>query len=122
METQKKGVSEDTVIEGLYIIVQNERGEELELASFSGGEKIRIITAISLGFASFCNCNFRIMDEAVIGLDSETVDNFIEILKNDILKKVDQVIMISHIPEIKDVFSKQIEIKKINGNSKIENN
>jgi len=119
LDTQKKGISENTVIEGLHIIIQNELGEELELTSFSGGEKMRIITAISLGFASFCNCNFRIMDEAVIGLDSDTVDSFIEILNNDILKKVDQVIVISHIPEIKDVFSEQIEVKKINGNSKI---
>lgn len=117
LSTEKEGLSEGVVIDGLFINLYNENGEILEYNSYSGGEKTKITFSIFEGLASLQKCDFRVLDEAVIGLDSETVNNFIEILNNNIFKKIKQVIAVSHIPEIKECFENKIKVVKTNGNS-----
>lgn len=117
LNTQTKTVSGESVKEGLYIDIINDQGEVMDFDSYSGGEKVKISFSIFFGFGSFCNCKFKIFDETVIGLDSETVSSFIEILNSDIFKGIKQVLMISHISEIKDCFSEKLEIVKRNGTS-----
>lgn len=118
IETQKSGVGEDVVLEGLFITIVNDNNEEMDFDQYSGGEKIKISFAINESLAKFSKCNFRILDETIVALDNDSIQNFLTALEI-ILKDTNQMIIISHINEIKDMFSEKIEIQKINGDSKI---
>ncbi len=120
LNTQKSTISGESVMEGLYIDIINGQGEIFDYQSYSGGEKVKISSAIFEGLASLQNCNFRVLDESIISLDAESTSQFIEILEN-IQRTISQLIVVSHIPEVKDCFEDKIEIIKINGNSKIVN-
>lgn len=118
MDTQKMSVSGESTIEGLYIDIINEKGEMFNFENFSGGEKIKVCAAIFEGLASFQSYAFRVLDESIVSLDNESTSQFISVLKN-VQKNISQLIVISHIQEVKDYFSDKINIAKINGNSKI---
>lgn len=121
LDTQRSGIGKDTTLDGLFITITNEVGESMDFNSFSGGEKIKISYAVNEALASLSKCNFRIMDESVTALDEESLSKFIEIV--EILQSnVKNVVCISHIQSIKDLFSEQITIIKKNGVSEIINN
>lgn len=120
LDTQRKGLNEDKMKEGLFIDIINDQGEVMDFESYSGGEKIKVSFSILMGLSSLCRIDFKILDETIVGLDSETINSFIEILNNDVFKEIKQVMMISHIPEIKDCFEDKIEIVKKDGTSVIE--
>jgi DNA repair exonuclease SbcCD ATPase subunit len=119
INTQKPGASDDIVLEGLFIDVINPQGEVFDYENFSGGEKVKVSMAINEALAELSKVNFRIMDETVVSLDNESTQKFLEALES-IQERVAQVICVSHIPEVKDIFEDRIVIKKINGISKIE--
>jgi exonuclease SbcC len=118
LETQKSGVSEETVLEGLFIMIINGENEEMEYNNFSGGEKIKVSVAINEALAEVSKIGFRILDETIVALDGDSVQNFI-VAMEEILLKVGQVIMISHITELKALFDEKITVTKVNGDSKI---
>jgi exonuclease SbcC len=120
LDTQTIKADEEGVKEGLFITVKNPEGQEMSYESFSGGEKIKITIAISEALASLLqnNIGFRIMDENIISLDTESTQNFSEVLLK-LQEKFPQLLIISHINEIKDLFEKKITIIKTNGVSKI---
>lgn len=93
--------------------------EELSFDSYSGGEKVKITIAISEALASLMSSiGFRIMDENIISLDRESTEGFVEVLTK-LQEKFPQLIVISHLQEVKDIFEKKVEIIKVNGISKI---
>jgi len=116
LDTQRESVAGDKVIEGLFITITNELGEELDFGNFSGGERIKINTAIFEGLASIQKCNFRIFDETIVALDNETIEGFSEVLLA-MKENISQVLCISHIDSIKELFEDRIEVKKIKGSS-----
>ena len=116
LSTEKEGLSEGVVIDGLFIDLYNENGEILEYNSYSGGERNRITVAIFEGLASLQKCNFRIFDESIIGLDDETTNSFTKIMLQ-LQKNVAQLICISHLQGVKDIFEEKVEVVKTNGNS-----
>ena len=118
LDTQKAGLTKDTTLEGLFITIINDVGEELEYESFSGGEKVKISIAINEALAELSKINFRILDEAVVSLDSESTEQFLETMLM-IQKKVSQIVCISHIDEIKNIFDHKLMVTKINGNSEV---
>lgn len=118
LETQKSGATEGTLLEGLFITVINDVGEEFQFDSFSGGEKVKISLSINEALASASNINFRIFDESVVALDNESTEQFLDAM-NGIQKRVNQIACISHMQEIKDSFNEKIIIEKKNGNSSI---
>jgi len=119
LDTQKALSSDEGVKEGLFITIINDRGEELAFENYSGGERVKITMAISEALASLLNqVGFRILDEAISSLDNESTQSFIEVLTK-LQQNFPQVIAVSHIPEVKDVFEKKITVTKINGVSKI---
>lgn len=120
LTTQKSGTGKDVLLEGLFINIINSQGEWFSYENYSGGEKMRITMSITEGLASLSRCNFRVLDEAIIGLDQETVENFGEVLLN-MQKNIAQILCISHIQSISDLFEEKITIVKQNGNSKIIN-
>ena len=119
LDTQKPLADDEGVKEGLFIIVINDRKEELPFQSYSGGEKVKITVAISEALASLMSgVGFRIMDENIVSLDSESTEGFVEVLVG-LQQKFPQLLIISHLQDVKDIFEKKISIAKINGISKI---
>lgn len=119
LDTQRATVDEEGVKEGLFITVLNDQKEELPFASYSGGEKVKITVAISEALASLMtSIGFRIMDENIVSLDKESTEGFVVVLEK-LQEKFPQLLVISHLQEVKDLFSKQVTITKVNGISKI---
>lgn len=105
--------------EGLFIIVRNPEGVELPLENLSGGETVKVSIAISESLASLQNqIGFRIMDENVISLDKESTEVFVEVLTK-LQDKFSQLLIISHLSEVKDIFYDKIKVVKTNGISQI---
>ena len=119
LDTQKATADEEGVKEGLFITILNDLNEELPLSNLSGGEGVKVSMAISEALASLANfVGFRVLDECVTSLDAESTESFVEVLLK-LQEKFPQVLCISHIPEVKEVFEKKINIIKTNGISKI---
>lgn len=118
LDTQKTSSDGEGVIEGLFINIFNEKGEQLEFSSYSGGEKLKISVAISEALASLQRCGFRLFDELFIGLDEESIEHFADVM-NQLQDKFKQMICISHLRTIKDLFDDKITVVKINGVSKL---
>lgn len=121
LDTQRKSADGESTIEGLFILLYNEQGEELPYESYSGGEKIRITFAITEAFASLGQkkIGWRLIDEAVLALDPNSLESFLEVIET-LLGDFDQILFISHIQEVKDMFEKRINIEKHNGISTIK--
>jgi exonuclease SbcC len=119
LDTQKALADEEGMKEGLFITVINDRNEEMSFSNYSGGEKIKITIAISEALASLMpNIGFRIMDENIVSLDKESTENFVEVLAM-MQHKFDQLLVVSHLQEVKDVFEKKITCIKTNGVTKL---
>jgi DNA repair exonuclease SbcCD ATPase subunit len=118
LETNRKDVSGEKDIDGLFINIYNESSEKFDFDSYSGGERLKIIVAISEALAEIQNFGFRILDELFIGLDEESIDSFAEVV-NKLQDRFSQLICISHLRTIKDSFSDRITVNKINGISTI---
>lgn len=120
LDTQQSKVKEeDGQKEGLFITVINDRGDEMAYENYSGGEKVKITTAISEAMALLVNVGFRIMDENIVSLDAESTEGFMQVLEQ-LQDKFPQLIIISHLQDVKDLFVNQMTILKTNGVSKIK--
>ena len=118
LETQKSGLTEGSLLEGLFISIINDIGEEFGYDNFSGGERIKITLAIFEGLASISKFGFRFFDESVIGLDEDTVDSFSDVMLN-LQDTISQLFCISHLTQVKDLFDKKLTVVKTNGVSKV---
>lgn len=114
LETQKSSVSGENQIEGLFINVHNPQGQSMEYNAFSGGEKVKVTVAIAEALAGLQNVGFRLLDEAIVGLDEDSVISFTEAMQK-IQTKFPQMLVISHIPQIKELFENKIDIGKTDG-------
>jgi DNA repair exonuclease SbcCD ATPase subunit len=121
LETQQGGIGEDVVLEGLFINIINDQGEELEFANYSGGERLKIIVAISEALADIQRVNFRVMDELFLGLDEESTEKFAEVM-GVMGQRFGQLICISHLRNIKDLFYDKLSVVKTNGVSTVVQN
>ena len=113
LDTQKKSQS-DTTVEGLFITIRNELGETFDFSSYSGGEKLKITVAISEALASLQKVGFRILDELFVGLDEDSTESFALVL-SQVQSRFSQMICISHLRSIKDLFESHITVVKHNG-------
>jgi len=118
LDTQKKSQS-DTTIEGLFITIRNERGEEFDFASYSGGEKLKITVAISEALASLQKVGFRILDELFVGLDEDSTEAFVNVLAQ-VQSRFKQMLCITHLRGIKDLFERKVTLVKFEGKSTIQ--
>jgi len=114
LETQKKAVDGENIIDGLFISVFNENGEEFEFSSYSGGEKLRISVAISEALASVQNVGFRIFDEVFIGLNEALTDSFASVMVS-LQQRFSQILCISHLRIIQDRFVTKLVVTKTGG-------
>lgn len=116
----QRGNTNDSVTEGLFITVVDPHNNEMEYESYSGGEKLKISVAICEALASLQKAGFRLVDELFIGLDEDSTESFAEVLTK-IQEHFPQMLCISHLRSIKDLFDESINIIKINGTSSIDN-
>ena len=119
LSTQKSSVDGEKTIEGLWITIVNDQNEEMAFESYSGGERVKVTVAIFSGLSSLSHFGMNIFDETIVGLDSETIESFAEVILK-LKENVSQLIVISHIQDIKNLFEEVIEVKKVNGNSEIK--
>lgn len=118
LDTQKSSISGDSVLEGLFISIFNDRGEEFALENYSGGEKLKITVAIAEGLAEIQSAGFRILDETFIGLDEDSTESFMGVIST-LQKRFNQLICISHLRTIKDMFQDTVTVVKNQGISTI---
>ena len=92
----------------------------------SGGERKRTDVAFMLATFDFHEymygrqCNLLVLDEVDGRLDDDGIHSLINIIKNDIASKVETVLIISHRPDMHDIFPSQINIIRENRFSRIE--
>lgn len=118
LDTQKTGVDKETTIEGLFITILNEKNEEMPFEAYSGGEKLKILVAISESLATLQKVSFRLFDETFLGLDENSTESFAEVLQG-LQENFDQVLCISHLLQIKELFDQKINIVKNNNISNV---
>lgn len=114
LDTQRVSSDEKKMVEGLFITIINDMGEEMPFENYSGGERLKIIVSISEALASFQNVGFRLYDETFMGLDENSTESFVAVL--DALRtEFSQILCVSHILQIKELFDQKITITKRNG-------
>jgi len=118
IDTQRSSASGEGVIEGLFINIVDAQNRRMEFSSYSGGERLKIVVAISEALASLQKIGFRLLDELFIGLDTESTENFALVL-DKVQDRFSQLLVISHLDTIKDLFSDHIEVIKQNGVSTV---
>jgi DNA repair exonuclease SbcCD ATPase subunit len=118
LDTQTEKAGGDGMKEGLFITILSDTGEEMPYEAYSGGEKLKITVAISEALASLQKVGFRIYDEVFIGLDEESTDAFAQVLER-LQSRFSQVVCISHLGQIKDLFDYRLTLTKSNGISMI---
>lgn len=118
LDTQQQKVDGGGNKEGLFINIVNEMGEEMPFESYSGGERLKIVVAISEALATLQKVGFRMFDETILSLDENSLEGFMSVLTN-LLERFPQVLCVSHIQEIKDAFQEKVFISKHNGISSV---
>lgn len=119
----KKSVA-DEVIETLEIQITDEIGTRA-YEMFSGGEAFRINFAIRIALAkllavrSGAKLEFLVIDEGFGTLDSAGRDDIVAAI-NSIREDFKKIIVVSHVPELKDAFQTRIEVTKNPQGSQID--
>ena len=114
LDTQQEKASGDGSKEGLFITIVNDMGEEMPFENYSGGEKLKIVVAITEALATLQKCGFRLFDETWVGLDEVSLESFSHVL-DTLLERFPQVVCVSHLTEIKAAFEDKVTITKHNG-------
>jgi exonuclease SbcC len=90
--------------------------------TYSGGEEFRINFAIRIALAKIlanragANLRMLILDEGFGALDEQGRERLVEVI-NAIRDEFDKILVITHIPELKDSFPVQIEVFKTSAGS-----
>jgi DNA repair exonuclease SbcCD ATPase subunit len=111
MSTKRDSADGEKKVEGLFVTVRKPDGSVLSVDALSGGEQNRLAVAISEAMKRRVRCDFRILDESFQGLDREASENFSEMLAMH-QQRIGQVIVISHLPEIKAKMGDVVTVTK----------
>lgn len=123
---QKEAKKSKTTIDTLDIIV-NESSISRKYETFSGGEKFRIDFACHVGLSRFlakraeANIDLFILDENLGSQDETAKQIFIQCIKK-LNKYFKQILIITHINDIKDALENKIYIIKDENGSHIKYN
>jgi exonuclease SbcC len=102
---------------GLDIIVCRKGGLPRPLNMYSGGETVRIVFAILLSLSNLLTkragkrSQTLIIDERIAALDTEGINQFIEIVKY-VSDKYKKILIVSHIQELNEAFPNVIFVNK----------
>lgn len=117
----KKG--EAKALGGLDIIIRDS-GVQRKLNLYSGGEKTRITFSILLALAELLSkragrqMQTLIIDERISGLDEQGINQFSEIIKI-IRRWYNKLIVITHIPQLKEMFDHITIVEKTEEGSRL---
>jgi exonuclease SbcC len=85
---------------------------------FSGATQDQFSLALRLAFALStipssrgARPGFIFLDEPLSGFDSQRVDGLLDLLRGELFKHFEQIIVISHLEELKDEFPEQIQLE-----------
>lgn len=112
LKTAKNGNTSET----LDIIVTSDEGSR-PYENYSGGEKMRIDFACHIGMSKFlakrsgATMDFFVVDEGIGTLDEQGKNNFLDTL-NILTTIFKQIMVISHIEDIKESFNNKVLINK----------
>ncbi len=112
---EKKFKKERLLIKVLY------QGREVDVDFLSGGERIALGLAFRLALSLYKvgNMELLILDEPTPFLDEERRRKLIEIISQH-LRKIPQVIIVSHDEELKDAADYVIRVTQLAGRSRVE--
>lgn len=114
LDTQMEKLDGEGNKEGLFITIINEMGEEMPYESYSGGEKLKVVVAISEALATLQKVGFRLFDEVFVGLDENSTESFVGVM-DQFQNRFAQIMCISHLDQIKSSFEKKVVVTKHNG-------
>ncbi|MBI2263310.1 SMC family ATPase [Candidatus Berkelbacteria bacterium] len=123
-QTKRARKSGEGEIETLDIVISDEKGER-PYEMFSGGEAFRINFAIRVALSKLLagragvKLKFLVVDEGFGSLDSAGQEDIIAAI-NAIKEDFAKTLVITHIPEFKDVFQVQILVSKDEEGSHLE--
>ena len=86
----------------------------------SGGERKRTDLAFMLACFDFYEmmygrqCNLMVLDEVDGRMDEDGIEGLINIIRNELISRVDNILVISHRNQMFDVFDKEIKVKRVN--------
>lgn len=112
IDTQRENSTSDGVIEGLFLTILNEEGQEFDFDSYSGGQKLKITVSIAEALASLQRVGFRIFDEVFFALDEQSTEDFAEVMDR-LQDKFSQMICITHLRNVKDLFAQRILVSRV---------
>lgn len=110
--------------EALDIICITDGGER-DYATFSGGEKTRVNLALRISLARLLahrrGAESRILaiDEPEF-LDLAGTERLVQILRDDVGNDFDRVMLVSHVPALRDAFDTVIAVRNTDGLSEVE--
>ncbi len=106
----------------LDIVLLTETGDAA-YECFSTGEKARIAFALRLALAQLLanrkgsSTGLLVIDE-IGGLDAEGISALLEVLE-DLARKILRILVISHVPELRDSFENVLMLENVDGHSRI---
>lgn len=118
-ETERDKASGDGTISVLDIIV-TDNGNERPLENYSGAEEQTVNFAVRRALSKLLsemhgiNIKFLCIDEAILGFSQGLESSILRVLQT-MQSEFNQILMISHIQSVKDIFQNQIFISKENG-------
>ncbi len=105
----------------LYISIKDSDNIDRSFESMSNGEQSRLAIAVTMArniiFGQHTELQFLLIDELLDGLDKEGKQRFIDVLK----ASDNQIFVISHSDEFKNIFTNTLTFVKENGSSKYVN-
>ena len=113
LRSKKKGGT----IETLDIKVNDELGEYRAYETFSGGEAYRVNFALRIALSQLLaarngvRMRLLVVDEGFGTQDQSGVRNLLQAIA-EVRSEFDKILVITHIPEVKEVFPVRIEVKK----------
>lgn len=117
LNTRRMKADGEGLTEGLFITIVNGEGQEMDFENYSGGERLKIVVAISEALASLKDkVGFRLFDEVFVGLDENSTESFASVLER-LQANFEQILCISHLQQVKDTFEQSILVTKVGGKS-----
>ena len=117
IDTLREKKSTDGTIDTLDIKVKGEQGTFRAYETFSGGEAFRVNFALRIALAKLLadrhgiQMRMMVIDEGFGTQDQRGLEYLLQAIA-EVRNEFDKILVITHLPEVKDIFPVRIEVKK----------